>query len=149
MLKLIFKIQICPWALVQGPWFKTKCGLGSCPEAGSRLDALSLPSTALVLWCLLVDAQGIASPRETSPQAEYGGSGSPRAALSFSRSAAVEPFMPHTRLALCVEELELPSREASMCRKAMSLSQSPKPVLSTCCTHSPRMGAWGLGSPSI
>lgn len=109
---------------------------------------LSLHSTALVLQCLLVDAHGTASSPEARPQAGYGGgSGSPRAALSFSRSAAVEPFMPHTRLAVCVEELELPLREVSLCRRAMSLPQSPKPVLSTCCIHSPRMGAWRMEEP--
>ena len=99
MLEFILKIQICLWAFVQGPCFKTICGLGSCPEARSRLDALSLPSMALVPRGLLVDAQGTASPPETSPQAGYGvggWSGSPWAALSFNRSVSVGAiYAPH------------------------------------------------------
>ena len=77
MLEFILKIQICPWALVQGPWFKTICGLGSCPEAGSRLDALSLPSMALVPRGLLWMPKGQLHPQKPAPRQDMGCQGLP------------------------------------------------------------------------
>ena len=105
-------------------------GWATAPRQGPDWRLCHCPawpsSSGASLWML----KGQLHSQKPAPQAGYGGSGSPKAALSFSRSTAVEPFMPHTS-----------------CRKAMSLSRSPKPVLSTCYTHSPRMGAWGMGEP--
>ena len=103
MLEFILKIQICPWALIQGPWFKTICGLGSCPEAGSRLDALSLPSVALVPQGLLWMPKGQLYPQKPAPRKDTGCQGLPGLPFPSADPWQWEPFMPHTRLALCVE----------------------------------------------